>query len=408
MPEADDTVALVARQSYGRLLSYLSARSRDVARAEDALSDAFVSALRTWPTTGIPSKPEGWLLQAARRRLLDQYRRARVLDENAEALRCVLTEAEGLTNTETFPDERLKLLFVCAHPAIDRRLHTPLMLQVVLGLDATAIGAVFLCSSATMGQRLVRAKSKIRDAGIAFEIPTGCDLLPRLSAVLEAIYAAYTVGADGVDVVDLGASALAQEAVWLARTVVELMPHAAEALGLLALLEYCEARRPARRSAAGDYVPMSRQDTNQWNLRRIAEAERLLLTASRKGELGRFQLEAAIQSAHVERLRWRRCDWHGIALLYEGLVRVAPTCGALLGRAVAAAEAFGPERGLRLLEAISEPSVRAYQPYWAARAYLLRKLGMAPESAAAYRTAIALTSDRAVRSFLQQQAPSDP
>ena len=405
MHEVRRTVEQVARVSYARLVSYLAARSRDVASAEDALSEAFAAALRTWPADGVPSKPEAWLLHAARRRLIDQARLARTRSLNADGLRQLLAEAEDLSTAHAFPDERLKLLFVCAHPAIDARVHTPLMLQVVLGLEAADIAAAFLTPAATMGQRLTRAKAKIRDTRIAFEVPDGAELAPRLFAVLEAIYAAYAFGWDHVAGADDARGGLSKEALWLARTVMELMPQEAEALGLLALLCYCEARRPARRTADGAYVPMSEQDPARWDAELSAQAEHALRLAAKLGQPGRFQLEAAVQSAHMERLRHGTAQWADIAVLYEGLVRIAPTLGALLGRAAAVAEAQGPAAGLALLETIDPELAAQHQPYWAVRAHLLQALGREHEAQLALHEALRLTEDAAVRSFLTQRIP---
>lgn len=403
MEDARRVVENVARASYAKLVSFLAARSRDVASAEDALSDAFAAALRTWPIDGVPSKPESWLLHAARRRMIDRARLEHTRDANAEGLKQLMAEAEDLSAALAFPDERLKLLFVCAHPAIDPRVHTPLMLQVVLGLEAVDIAAAFLTTAAAMGQRLSRAKAKIRDTRIAFEVPEGAELAPRVFAVLEAIYAAYAFGWDDVDGDDAKRRGLSDEAAWLARTVVDLLPAEPEALGLLALLTYCEARRPARRTAAGEYVPISAQDTTKWDRVRLAEADRLLGLAARFGRPGRFQLEAAIQSAHVERLRTGRVDWDAIAVLYEGLVRTAPTLGALLGRAAAVGCARGPAAGLTLLDALDERDVKDHQPYWAVRAHLLREVGRSEDAMGSVAKALALTDDPNVRRFLERK-----
>jgi predicted RNA polymerase sigma factor len=403
MEDARRVVEHVARVSYARLVSYLAARCRDVASAEDALSDAFAAALRTWPSNGVPDKPEAWLLHAARRRLVDRARLEHTKDANAEALRQLMAEAEELSTVMSFPDERLKLLFVCAHPAIDPRVHTPLMLQTVLGLEATDIAAAFVTPSATMAQRLSRAKAKIRDTRIAFEVPSGPELTSRLFAVLEAIYAAYAFGWDDVDGADGKRRGLSEEAVWLARTVVDLLPEEPEALGLLALLQYCEARRRARRTPSSEYVPISEQDTTKWDEAHLAEAERLLARAATFSRPGRFQLEAAVQSAHVERLRTRQVDWDGVAVLYEGLIRIAPTLGALLGRAAAVARAKGPAAGLGLLDRLDESDVHGHQPYWAVRAHFLQQLGRSAEAAAAASKALALTEDAAVRRFLERK-----
>ncbi len=225
MEDARRTIEAVARTSYGRLLAYLSSETRDVAGAEDALSDALVAALTSWPKDGVPRQPESWLLTTARHRLIDQARRRRVRDEHEGAVRHLTAESTATAVAgDTFPDRRAELLFVCAHPAIDPALHTPLMLQTVLGLDAARIAHAFLVPPATMGQRLVRAKRKIHEAGIPFEVPQDDELPQRLDAVLEAIYAAYGLGRDDAAGIDARAQDLADEAVWLARVVRERLP----------------------------------------------------------------------------------------------------------------------------------------------------------------------------------------
>jgi RNA polymerase sigma-70 factor (ECF subfamily) len=392
---------LAARASYGRLVAYLARRSLDVAAAEDALSDAFVAALATWPRDGVPDKPEAWLLAVARRRLLDAGRHATVGARALPTLHAVIDEADGAAAAEpAFPDERLALLFVCAHPAIDEAMRTPLMLQAVLGLDAARIAAAFVIPAATMGQRLVRVKTKIRDAGIRFEVPDLRELPARLEPVLGAIYAAYGSGWDDVTGAEARREGLVDEAIWLGRLVTRLLPDAPEALGLLALMLHCEARRPARRDATGGYVPLSGQDVTRWAWPMIEEAERTLVAAARADAPGRFQLEAAIQSAHAQRGRTGRTDWEAIALLYEGLVRIAPTVGARVGQAAALAEARGAVEGLAALDALPPPVIAGYQPYWALRAHLLARLGRADEAARTYTRAIDLSGDAAARAFL--------
>jgi predicted RNA polymerase sigma factor len=402
--EAIRAVEAVARSSYGRLVSFLAARTGDVSAAEDALAEAIVSALRTWPQDGIPGKPEAWLLHAARRRLIDAIRRNQTRNANVAELRDILAQAEDLSAAHAFPDARLELLFVCAHPAIDERMHTPLMLQVVLGLDAAAIAAAFVTAPATMGQRLARAKAKIKATRIAFEVPAGPQLAPRLRSVLEAIYAAYGHGWDDVEGGDAKRRGLTEEAIWLARLLVELLPDEPEALGLLALMQYCEARRPARRASDGSYVPLAEQDTERWSRARLDDADEQLARAARFNRPGRFQLEAAIQSAHAERARGRAVSWPAIAVLYEGLVQLAPTLGALVGRAAAVAEARGPAAGLALLDAMLPGAVESYQPYWAARGHFHERLGQGREARAAFDTALSLSDDPAVRSFLERRA----
>ena len=247
------TVERVARESYGRLVAYLSSHTRDVASAEDALSNALVAALTAWPRDGVPRNPEAWLLTTARHSLIDFFRHQRVaLASEPDFL--LLTQNSAETTLEmNFPDERLKLLFVCAHPAIDPAMHTPLMLQTVLGLDAVRIAGAFLVSPKTMGQRLVRAKTKIRDGGIRFEVPEQRQLSQRLDAVLEAIYAAFGIGWDDMAGVDQQGRDLTEEAIWLTRVLLQLMPNEAEVWGLLALMLHCEARRAARRARDGQF-----------------------------------------------------------------------------------------------------------------------------------------------------------
>ena len=397
------TIERVARESYGRLVAYLSVQTHDLASAEDALSNALVSALNHWPQDGVPHNPEAWLLTAARHSLIDAIRHQKVVLESEPTLKFLTESSTETTFATQFPDERLKLLFVCAHPAIDPAMHTPLMLQTVLGLDAARIAQAFLIAPKTMGQRLFRAKTKIRSGGIPFEIPQERDLPERLDAVLEAIYAAFGIGWDDTVGADQRGRNLAEEGIWLARVLLQLMPGEAEVQGLLALMLHCEARRPARRGLDGRYVPLSEQDPKQWSLRLIEEAERHLAEAFHHGRAGRFQLEAAIQSVHAERARSGRTDWAAIVLFYEQLLRVSPALGTYAGYAAAVAEAKGPEAGLAVLDSIDPDAVSHYQPYWAVRAHLLRKLGKTAEASDAFDRAIGLAEDPAVREFLLQK-----
>ena len=400
MSDAAAAAELAARASYGRLLAYLAARWRDVARAEDALGDALLAALETWPRTGVPDKPEAWLLTAARRRLVDGARHASVTAAAEADLTLMLDERAEHEPHAGFPDERLALLFVCAHPTIDEAARTPLMLQTVLGLDAARIASAFLVAPATMSQRLVRVKAKIREAGIRFEIPAPGELAARLDAVLEAIYAAYGSGWEDVAGADPRRHGLAEEAIWLGRLVARLRPDEPEAQGLLALMLHCEARRAARRDAAGAYVPLGFQDLRRWSRPMIEEAEEVLAGAARLKAAGRFQLEAAIQSVHAQRVRTGETDWEAVTLLYEGLLRHAPTMGARVAHAAALGEARDAEAGLAALDAIPPDEVATYQPYWALRGHVLKALGRAAEAGEAYDRAIGLSEDPAVRAFL--------
>ncbi len=274
------------------------------------------------------------------------------------------------------------------------------MLQTVLGLDAARIAQAFLVPPAAMGQRLVRAKRKIREAGIPFQVPEAHELPRRLDTVLEAVYAAYGLGRDETTGADARGQDLADEAIWLARVVRTRMPEEPEVRGLLALMLFCDARRAARRTPVGRYVPLSEQNPAAWSTESIAEAERELAAAAGLGRVGRFQIEAAIQSVHAERARSGRTDWDAIVLFYEHLIRIAPTLGARVAQAAAVSETRGAAAALTLLDALDRAAVAAYQPYWAVRAHLFRQLGRAKEAMESYDRAIGLTENPAIRRFL--------
>lgn len=397
---AGEAAEAAARRSYGKLVAFLSARTRDVAGAEDALADAFAAALAQWPGTGVPDNPEAWLLTVARRKLVDAVR-TRVQGEGAaEHLQLLRDLADD--EQDALPDRRLELLFACAHPGIDAAARAPLMLQAVLGFDASTIASAFLVSPATMGQRLVRAKAKIRQAGIPFQVPARSQLAERLAFVLDAVYAAYAEGWSDAEGADPRRRNLAEEAIWLGRLLAALLPQEPEALGLLALMLHAHARRRARRDAQGDYVPLAAQDTALWDRPMIDEAETLLHAASRLAAPGRYQLEAAVQSAHAVRRDGRAVDWPAIATLYAGLHAMTDSPVAALNRAVALAECEGAAAGLAALDALAaEGKLADYQPYWAARAELARRLGDAEQARKAYQLAIGLERDEAVRRFLQ-------
>ena len=395
--------AAVARGSYGRLIAFLAARSHDIAGAEDALGDAFAAVLVRWPLDGVPDAPEAWLLTAARRRLNDAWRHGRVAEAAEPTLRLLFDELVEDDDTASFPDERLKLMFVCAHPAIDAPARPALMLQTVLGLDAARIAAAFLVAPAALSQRLVRAKNKIRAAGIAFEVPAADEWPERLADVLEAIYAAYGTGWDDVAGADPQKSGLALEALDLASTLARLLPEAAEAWGLLALLAFCQSRASARRGVDGAYVPLDHQDTSRWDADLLRIAEAALQRAAALGRLGPYQLEAAIQSAHTQRCLGRVVPGEAIVALYDALVGVQPTLGAQVSRASAIGAVHGAEAGLAALRAIDDKALRAYQPYWAVLAHLEAAAGRPTQAQAARERAIGLASDPAVRAFLARR-----
>lgn len=403
--DSDAAADAVARRSYGKLVAYLAQRTRDVAAAEDALSDAFAAALADWPAHGIPRQPEAWLLAVARRKAVDAARRRHVGDAAAAEIRLMTEEIESnRASAPEIPDERLALMFACAHPAIDTGIRAPLILQTVLGFDAATIASAFLVAPSTMGQRLVRAKQKIALAGIPFRLPERSDLPQRLDAVLEAIYATFTEGWSDPAGTEARRRNLAEEGIWLGRLVASLLPEEPEALGLLALMLYADARRPARRDARGDYIPLDQQDTALWDGDLIAEAETLLRAAGARQSLGRYQLEAAIQSAHVVRRLTGRADWEAIEMLYGALAALTRSPVVAINRAVAIAETRGPEAGLAALDVLKDdPQLASYQPYWAARAGLLGRTGALADADRAYELAIGLESDPAVRRFLQRQ-----
>ena len=386
-----------AREGYGRLLALLAARGGDLAAAEDALGDAFAAALAHWPRDGVPDRPEAWLLTAARRRLLDGHRRRATHSLAAPDL---LRRAALPDDPATLPDHRLALLLACADPAVEPAARAPLMLQVVLGLEAWRIASAFLVTPSALAQRLVRAKRRLRDTGAAFALPGPEAITVRLPAVLPAVYAAYAAGA--ADPTDGGA--LAGEALWLARLCAALAPKEPEATGLAALLLHLEARRPAGRDAAGNYVPLSAQDPARWDAARQAEAERLLRDAAALGRPGRHQWEAAVASAHAARRVTGRTDWAAVLTLYDALLAATGSPVVAVNRAVALAEVAGPQAGLAALEdAASDARLTAYQPLWAARAALAARAGRAAEAAAARQRAIGLATDPAVRRFLMEQ-----
>ena len=398
---ARSTAEDVARRSYGKLVAFLASRTRDVAAAEDALSEAFAAALTDWPRNGCPANPEGWLMTVARRKLIDMVRaesRHPFADVDLQSLEDVVADSGEL------PDERLAMMFACAHPAIDAGIRSPLMLQVVLGLDAKAIASAFLTSPAAMGKRLVRAKEKIRQAGIPFKVPEREELPSRLDTVLEAIYAGFTEGWSDADGADVVRRELIEESLFLARVVVELMPGEAEALGLLALLLYADSRRRARRNELGEFVPLSTQNPALWDRNQIAEAEGLLHRAAGMGSVGRFQLEAALQSAHADRCRTGGANWMAILELYDALFALTRSPVVLINRALAVTELRGAKEALASMrELAADARLADYQPYWAARAELLVRAGEHAEARHAFQVAIGLERDPAVRRFLEQR-----
>ena len=401
--EARRAAERVARESYGRLVAFLAARTRDVAGAEDALAEAFATALRMWPEDGVPSNPDAWLLTVARRRQTDAVRRRQTRTAGETHLKLIADEIEAAMETpDEIPDRRLALMFACAHPAIERGMRAPLILQTILGLTAQDIAAAFLIPPATMGQRLVRAKTRIKEAGIPFRVPEREELPERLDAVLEAIYAAYAKGWGEIG--ETGSAQLAEEAIWLGQLVVSLMPEEPEAKGMLALMLYTEARRSARRSPDGAYVPLEEQDTALWDDWQIDLAENLLQQANAGGPSGRYQIEAAIQSAHAARRLRGAPTWPAVVALYDHLLRLTGSPVVALNRAVARAEVEGPIAALEDIAAIAADKRMAdYQPYWAALGHLNALAGNREAAFEAWTLASGLSADPAVRHYLNDR-----
>ena len=390
--EAQARAEDVARAAYGKLIAMLASRTGDIIAAEDALADAFVAALKTWPERGIPDKPEAWLLTVAKNRRTDQARKDARLVITDEAND--MADTHAIEPAETHLDERLKLLFVCAHPAIDEKIRTPLMLQTVLGLEAEQIAKVFLVSPTAMAQRLVRAKKKIKSAGIPFIVPEPEAYPERMSAVLEAVYGAYAV--DWLE----GDGNLSHEAYFLSNILAELDPENPEALGLTALIGFIEARRDAR-VQNGSLVPVPEQDVDLWDTPLIERSASILTQASLKGRPGRFQLEAAIQSVHAARSVTGKTDWRALSQLYHGLMDAYPSIGGAVSRAAVVAEDAGPAEGLRMLDVIEYDALHQYQPFHAVHAHCLSELGRTAEAAEAYNTALTLCTDEPSQKWLE-------
>ncbi len=388
----------VARSAYGKLIAMLASRTGDIIAAEDALADAFVAALKTWPERGIPDKPEAWLLTVAKNRRIDQARRDARLVITDEAND--MADSTAIEPQDAELDERLKLMFVCAHPAIDEAIRTPLILQTVLGLEAEQIAYAFLIKPATMAQRLVRAKKKIKSAGIPFVVPDPDAYPERMVAVLEAVYGAYAV--DWLE----GDGDLSHEAFFLSNILTELAPENPETLGLTALIGFIEARRDAR-LRDGALVPVPEQDVDLWDKQLIERSVSVLTQASLKrppqSVPGRFQLEAAIQSVHAARSVTGRTDWRALSQLYAGLMHAYPSIGGAVSRAAVVAEDAGPAEGLKMLDVIDFDGLDTYQPFHAVRAHCLAEMGQAAHAAEAYAQALSMCRDRPSKLWLENK-----
>jgi RNA polymerase sigma-70 factor (ECF subfamily) len=398
----------LVRRCYGRLLAMLSVRSGDLASAEDALATAFETALKNWAEQGVPTNPEAWLFTVARRQLIDQARSAQTQQRHQEEFSYLLDEAAVEYDPLAIPDQRLALMFACTHSAIDRNIRAPLMLQTLLGFDAASIASAFLVAPSNMAQRLVRAKNKIRLAGIRLIIPDQSAISDGLDSVLDAIYSVYSTAWSQTSDGDIQQGNLAEEALWLAQLLSELAPQEPEVFGLLALMLYAESRRAARHDAQGNYVPLQEQDCQLWDHDKIDQAEQYLRHASSMQRRGRFQIEAAIQSAHTVRRSQGKADWHAINKLYTQLYRLTDSPVVAINHAVVLAEIIEPQIALAQLEQLCHDKdlktrLQNYQPYWAASAHLHHLCGNLIEAKHAYNLAIGLCTDQAARGFLQKR-----
>jgi RNA polymerase sigma-70 factor, ECF subfamily len=393
---AEERAARVARSSYGRLLALLASRYSDISLAEDALADAFRLALEHWPRDGVPDNPEGWLMTTAKNRRLDVLRRVKrspviAVEELPDAI------DEDAEDREAIPDKRLQLMFVCAHPAIDASVHTPLMLQVVLGFESADIGRAFLMSPAALQQRLVRAKRKIKDSRISFSLPDRHVMPERIEAVLEAVYGAYALSWQSPS----ETRDMTSEAQFLSQLLAQLLPQEPEVLGLDAMLCFIQSRKTVR--SAARYTPLHEQDAKLWDAALVARGEANLLAASRLRKIGRYQLEAAIQHAHVRRVRDGTSAWPSVLALAEGLCRMFPTAGAHAERIAALAEVKGPRLALNELQNFQASLETAFQPLEALRAELLARLGESGEALKAYDKAISITVEPQLRAWLAER-----
>lgn len=404
-------LARVFRAESGRILAALISQYNDIDLAEDALQDACLSASTKWPNSGIPRNPAAWLITVARRRLIDRLRQLSragtetVILAIAESLKAVpidhQLEAPELENEQLIPDERLKLIFTCCHPALSEEARVALTLRTLCGLNAGEIARAFLVAESTLQQRLSRAKSKIKRAGIAYQVPEKSELANRLPSVLEVIYLIFNESYSAYEGQSLTREELGQEAIRLARVLYNLLPHA-EVAGLLALLLLHHARSAARSNSTNAFIPLEQQDRALWDQLAISEGRKILLAAMTQNEIGKYQIQAAISALHAEAKSWQETDWRQIFLLYQALHNIEKSPVVELNMAVALANAGDEKSAMEKILGLAE-SLKNYQPYYAAAADISMRLGTKKQARQHYNQAIALSKNNAERDFLKSK-----
>ncbi|HXU06874.1 MAG TPA: sigma-70 family RNA polymerase sigma factor [Polyangia bacterium] len=405
-PPSPSEIERVFREEYGRAVAVLARQFGDIDLAEEAIQDAFTTAVERWPVSGRPPSPAGWIITTGRNRTIDRLRRDRLRREasrgDRERQAAALLASDEPTENGAVRDDRLRLIFTCCHPALATAAQVALTLRLLGGLTTAEIAHAFFCPETTMAQRLLRAKAKIRDARIPYRIPEPADLPGRLAAVLAVLYLIFNEGYTASAGTQLVRDDLCAEAIRLGRQLAELLPDEPEVMGLLALMLLVEARRPARTTAAGDLLLLADQDRSRWNRDLIVEGQAIVRACLRRNQPGPYQIQAAINAVHSDAPAADATDWSQILQLYDQLLACAPSPIVALNRAVAVAETAGPAAALAIVDGLDDPSLGDTHLFHAIRANLLRRLGRHADAARAYEAAIARAQNSAERLFLER------